>query len=236
MEAEPISKKRKQPSSTGVRTRSKSQVHTGGNRSGRARLLTAQTTACQWPELLAGKRRGRLSHQSRPGEGHVSRNAIKDLRAHRVFSCCNSDTDKPQIMEDECGYPDGMPLLGGEIGLESPRADRNSDDSTESSRDGAKAAAMEENAGFCAEENVQMTPPDPDLFSKKEVDENEANGAQCVSQSTETAVLNQACGDIRKNDSMLRSRSVKEDGSCFYSFFINSILCDHIFPSILSKN
>ncbi|CBI39386.3 unnamed protein product, partial [Vitis vinifera] len=141
-------------------------------------------------------------------KGQISHIAIKDLRAHRVFSCCNLATDKPQILKDGCGYPDGTASLEGKIGVESLSPDRNLDDSTESSRDDPKAAAMKENAGFCDEKNVQMTPPDADIFSKPEVDEGEGNGAQCVSQSTENILLKQPCGNIRKNDSMSRSRSV----------------------------
>ena len=210
MAANSSSKKRKQPSSTGIFTRSKSQVHIGGNRSGRKRLLTTPTTTFQWSELPQGKPRGRYGPRSRLDEGQISHIAIKDLRAHRVFSCCNLDTDKPQILEDGCGYPDGTASLEGKIGVESLSPDRSLDDSTESSRDDPKAVAMKENAGFCDEKNVQMTPPDADIFSKPEVDEGEGNGAQCVSQSTEFFLLKQPCGNIRKNDSMSRSRSVKK--------------------------
>ncbi|XP_034685119.1 uncharacterized protein LOC117914062 [Vitis riparia] len=208
MAANSSSKKRKQPSSTGIFTRSKSQVHIGGNRSGRKRLLTTPTTTFQWSDLPQGKPRGRYGPRSRLDEGQISHIAIKDLRAHRVFSCCNLDTDKPQILKDGCGYPDGTASLEGKVGVESLSPDRNLDDSTESSRDDPKAAAMKENAGFCDEKNGQMTPPDADIFSKPEADEGEGNGAQCVSQSTENILLKQPSGSIRKNDSMSRSRSV----------------------------
>ena len=165
-----------------------------------------------------GKRRGRYVHQSRLDEGQISHIAIKDLRAHRVFSCCNPDTDKPQIMEDGCSHPNGTASPKRKIRVESLSADRNLDDSTESSRDDPKVAAKNENVGFCDEENVQMTPPDADVFNKPEVDESEVNGAQCVFQSTESTELKQSCGKIRTNDSMSRSRSVTEDGSFFISF------------------
>lgn len=204
MAANSSSNKRKQPFSTSIFTRSKYQVQSSVNRSGCRRLLTP----LQWSELPKGKPRGRCGHRSHLDEGRISHNSIKDLRAHRVFSCCNSDTDESQIIEDGCGNPDGMASREEKVEREFLSPDRNLGNSTESGRDKPNGVSSKENAVFCDEQIVQTTPPDAEIFIKPDVGKGGANGAQCVSRTTENILQKHQGHNIRNNDPIPRSRSV----------------------------